>query len=752
MFRPGLIETPEKLIKSCISSMELLSYSNDRITFRTVSGMERFAFVSSADPAMNELKKQGAAERKNGLLELSVFENVLRVRYCEGDALPAENLPLVCRMPDGSSRQISANEDDDAFFFSNGKFDLSFNKKNGGINLSCGNCSLELGGEEKNYFYHWDALGTGVCRIAETGEPLAVEKISLSCNEFIYGFGEQFGKLDKNGSVVDLDISDALGVTSPRCYKSVPFFMSSRGFGMFFNDSCRMRFDVGNRSKCDIQAVLDSDHLDYFIFFGPLPEILKEYTLLTGRASMLPDWSFGFWQSKLSYKSADEILEITRKMHEEDIPCDVVHLDTFYFKHDWLCDLEFDRERFPYDGKWIEELHKRNIHLSVWQIPYLPEGTRLFDRLKAAGGFVLDASGEVYNIGFCLAEDFSGGVVGIVDYTNPAAIEIMDEEFGRLMQNHGVEVIKTDFGESIPDDVVFYNGMTGKEMHNLYPFFYNQTVSRITQKYTSSSIVWGRSAWAGNQRFPLQWGGDNSSNFANMLPQLAGGLSLGMCGFTFWSCDIGGFLGKMGGKLLVRWLQLGGFLSHCRVHGYGDRELYKLPQKEKEMCRAALKLRYRLLPYILQQSQESAASGLPVLRAMALEFWDDPNTGSLCDQYMFGSGMMIAPLLTESDERKVYFPAGRWVDFFTGEEICGPVWKNCYCPPEHTLVYLREGAVIPQTEPGVTVGETLAGDWYYTICKRTVPGTSCSGNMQYCYDGTEHRFTVEGKDVDAEYL
>ena len=287
--------------------------------------------------------------------------------------------------------------------------------------------------------------------------------------------------------------------------------------------------------------------------------------------------------------------------------------------------------------------------------------------------------------------------------------------------------------------------MSGKEMHNLYPLYYNDAIYHITEKYTGRGIVWGRSAWAGNQRFPLCWGGDNSSNFDNMLPQLGGGLSLGLCGFSFWSQDIGGFLGKMGGKLLVRWLQLGCFLSHCRIHGYGDREPYRLPEPVKSLCRAALQLRYALMPYLLSESEKAVAQALPILRALVIEFQNDRTTWDISDEFLWGSDLLVAPIFTESDERDVYFPAGRWSDYFTHEEISGPCWRHFTCPEEHTLLFVLEGAVIPYTQWGCTVEETMKNPIRYLVCRRTAPGETVRDACVYRFDGSTHAVTVDGR-------
>ena len=744
-FLPGAVAAPGKLTRTCAASLKLRSFDAAHLEFETVAPRESFGSVSSADPGMNE-SPENRCPVVRGRIRFDFFaDGDVRVRYAEGNTLPENTLPMIQKFPEFSTRAARYIEGEAGCAWENGDLRFVADHATGELKFyRSGRLLITIGGTEKNYFGHWDAFNTGLCTVGESGERFAVEKFSLSPADAVYGFGESFGRLDKNGQTIDLDIQDALGVTTPRCYKAVPFCCSTQGYGVFFNTSGRMRFDIGARSRCDLQVAVDDDHLDYFLFFGTVKEVLLRYTELTGRPPLPPEWSFGFWQSKISYRSAEEICEITRKLHEEGFPCDVIHLDTHWFRHDWLCDLEFDPVRFDPRKKWREELRSRGVRLSVWQLPYIPSGSRLFARLKEAGGFVKDRNGKSYDCGICFARDFGGGEVCIVDYTNPAAIEIMDEELGRLMTVNGVDVVKTDFGEGIPDDACFHNGMSGRQMHNLYPFYYNKAVFEITKKHTGRGIVWGRSAWAGNQRFPLCWGGDNSGNFDNMLPQLGGGLSLGLSGFPFWSQDIGGFLGKMGGKLLVRWLQLGCFLSHCRIHGYGDRELYKEPEPVRSLCRAALQLRYSLMPYLLSEAEKAAEEGLPILRALVIEFQDDRTTWAISDEFLWGSGFLVAPLFTESDERDVYFPAGRWVDYFTREEYSGPCWRRLTCPEEHTLLFVREGAVIPYTRWACTVEETMKNPRSFLVCRRTTPGETIRDECVYRFDGRSHTVTVSG--------
>ncbi len=265
------------------------------------------------------------------------------------------------------------------------------------------------GGPEKDNFRNWDSYNTGITRIFSgtgTGSPVAVENFDLAYNECIYGLGEHFIKLNKVGQTIDLNMVDAMGVTTPRAYKNIPFFVSTHGYGIFFNHSSLMTYWVGSMSAVDTQVAAEDDFLDYYIITGDIKQVLSSYTDLTGKGVVPPKWSFGYWQSKISYSSAEEVLEIARKMREYNIPCDVICLDTFWYKADWFCDLEFAPDRFPDPAAFLRQLAELGIKVSLWQLPYIPEGSALFDDLKAVDGFVKDAKGGIYNSGICLHPRF----------------------------------------------------------------------------------------------------------------------------------------------------------------------------------------------------------------------------------------------------------------------------------------------------------------------------------------------------------
>lgn len=550
-----------------------------------------------------------------------------------------------------------------------------------------------VGGGESNLMGMWDTFPTGISRTPVPGHRLATEVFSISEDECVYGFGEQFGRLDKVGQTIDVDMQEAMGTVTPRAYKNVPFWVTTAGWGVFANHDARLTAWIGSRSAPQLQVAVDDDWLDVFVFVGDVRQVLGAYTELTGRPNVPPDWSFGFWQSKISYSSAAETLEVAERMRAEDLPFDVLHLDTHWFRRDWFCDLEFDPERFPDPAGYFDAMGEMGVKVSLWQLPYLPEGSALFDDLAAVDGFVRRDDGSLYDIGLCYTPDWEGGRVGCIDVTNPRAVEVYQRWLGTLF-DLGARAIKVDFGEQAPVDGTYHDGAPGHRMHNRYPLLYNRAVAEATHAKTGEWIIWARAAFAGSQRYPLHWGGDSSARWDNLVADVAGGLSLGLCGFPFWSMDIGGFMGEPDDALLLRWLQAGLFLSHSRIHGFGNRELYDRGVTT-DRARDLLHLRYRLLPYLLGHAHRSAPAGVPLARPLVVDHPDDPTTWHLSDQWLLGDDLLVAPVAHPDGHRRVYLPAGEWVHWFTGEHHRGPTWLSTHSPIDHFPLYQRAASLIP---------------------------------------------------------
>jgi len=299
-----------------------------------------------------------------GRLRFDVLtDSIVRVRYAEGESVPENVTPMVVGRFDGptesrvetTARSALLTTADAVLEVGLQPFTLRLRNRKGD-EVCC------AGGRDKNFFNDfgiiWDSYNTGICRTHETGSPLAVEVFALRPHEAVYGFGEKFIRLNKVGQTIDLNMVEALGVTTPRSYKNVPFFMSTRGYGVFFNHSARMTCWVGSLCAADLQVAVEDDFLDYFLILGDLKGILSRYTDITGKGRVPPKWSFGYWQSKISYQSAEETLDVVHRMRAAEVPMDVLHLDTYWFREDWRCDLEFDPVRFPDPAAYMAELER----------------------------------------------------------------------------------------------------------------------------------------------------------------------------------------------------------------------------------------------------------------------------------------------------------------------------------------------------------------------------------------------------------
>jgi alpha-D-xyloside xylohydrolase len=504
----------------------------------------------------------------------------------------------------------------------------------------------------------------------------------LAPNEKLFGCGESFTRLNKRGQKVVLWTCDALGVQTPALYKPIPFFLSDRGYGMFVHASTPMTFDFGQAYDSTTTLHVGDDELDVFVFLGSPREILSEYTALTGRSPMPPVWSFGLWMSRITYKSEAETREVAAQLREHRIPCDVIHLDTGWFETDWRCDYKFSESRFSDPAKMIRDLRKQGFRISLWQLPYFTPTNPLYREAVAKGYMVRDARGQA------ATED------AILDFSNPEAVRWYQGLLAGLLKM-GVGAIKVDFGESGPLAGHYASGRSGWYEHNLYPLRYNQAAADVTREVTGENVIWARSAWAGSQRYPLHWGGDAENTDGGMAASLRGGLSLGLCGFSFWSHDIGGFVQKSPEALYRRWLPFGMLTSHSRCHGVPPKEPWPYGESFTDAFRAAVELKYRLMPYVITQAQESAAHGWPLLRTLFFEFPEDPTSWLIEDEYFFGRDILVAPLMEETTGRQVYLPPGNWIDYQTRRAIAGGQWHWIETGKIPCVILVREGAVVP---------------------------------------------------------
>jgi alpha-D-xyloside xylohydrolase len=529
--------------------------------------------------------------------------------------------------------------------------------------------------------------------ITDSGEHYIREQLSLEIGEFVYGLGERFGPLVKNGQVVDIWNADA-GTSSEQAYKNVPFYLTNRGYGVFVNHPGLVSFEVGSEAVSRMQFSVAGQTLEYLLIYGPTPaEILRKYTGLTGRPALPPPWSFGLWLSTSFTTSYDEptVTEFVDGMASRDLPLSVFHFDCFWMREFQWCDFTWDSRTFPDPSAMLSRLKERGLRVCVWINPYIAQRSPLFAEGVAGGYLLRKPDGEVWQ-----TNKWQAGM-GIVDFTNPDAREWYSGKL-RALLDMGVDCFKTDFGERIPTDVVWSDGADPERMHNFYSYLYNQTVFELLRAYRGEqeAVVFARSATAGGQRFPVHWGGDCESTFVSMAESLRGGLSLAISGFGFWSHDIGGFEGRPDPAVFKRWIPFGLLCTHSRLHGSDS---YRVPwlfdEESVEVLRRFTRLKAQLMPYIYGQAVVAARDGMPVLRPMVAEFPDDPACAHLDRQYMFGDRLLIAPVFTASGETSYYIPAGTWTHLQTGAAVRGPAWVHDVSDFQTVPVFVRPGSVLP---------------------------------------------------------
>lgn len=577
-----------------------------------------------------------------------------------------------------------------------------------------------------------DALPFSFVRRSSDHRQQAAASFSLHGNEKIVGYGESFGPLDKRGQKLVLYVSDALGAENDKMYKPIPFFLSSRGYGMFIHTAAPVSADVGSTYISNHLLMTGDSTLDIFLFFGEPKEVLDEYTRLVGKSAMPPLWSFGLWMSRITYNSEEQVRTVARELREHRIPSDVIHIDTGWFETDWRNDYRFAESRFDDPKAMMDDLDELGFHVSLWQLPYFVPKNALFDTIVERGLAVKDAQGGLP------AED------AVLDFTNPRTVDWYQEKLRGLLEM-GVGAIKVDFGEAAPANGLYANGSTGLFEHNLYPLRYQQAVAEVTRTTTGEDIMWARSAWAGSQRFAVHWSGDSHVSDTAMAATLRAGLSLGTCGFSFWSHDIGGFFGRPGPELYERWAAWGMLTSHSRTHGNPPREPWTYDSQDPDFearFRRIVEMKYRLMPYVYAQAKDSSERGLPMLRALYIEFPDDPGSWLVEDQYLFGSSMLVAPML-EADQttRDVYLPPGVWFDYQTGERIEGSSWVELKPGEIPAVILVRSGTLLPHVELAQSTSQI---DWSSLEVRLFADdGETASGLVCFPNEGALHTIKTE---------
>ena len=529
--------------------------------------------------------------------------------------------------------------------------------------------------------------------LTEKYQPYMMNELSLSVGECVYGLGERFTACVKNGQVVDTWNEDG-GTASQIAYKSIPFYMTNKGYGVFVDSSDQVSFEVASEKVEYVGFSVPGEKLNYVFFYGPSPkEILNQYTAMLGRPALPPAWSFGLWLSTSFTTNYNEetTSSFINGMFERDIPMRVFHFDCFWMKAFHWCDFEWDKDCFPDIKGTLQRYHEKGLKICVWINSYIAQGTPFFKEGAEKGYLLKRADGK----GVWQTDNWQAGM-GLVDFTNPDAVKWYTDKL-RTLLDAGVDCFKTDFGERIPVDVVYYDGSDPHAMHNYYTFLYNKAVFNLLKevKGEQEAVLFARSATAGSQQFPVHWGGDCFANYPSMAETIRGGLSFAMSGFSFWSHDISGFESTATPDLYKRWAAFGLLSSHSRLHGSGS---YRVPWLfDEEACDVVAhfsKLKCRLMPYLYAKAIEAHKEGTPMMRPMVFEFTADPAVSYLDSQYMLGDALLAAPILREDSVCQYYLPKGVWTHLLSGEVRNGGCWQEDTYDYFSLPLYVKENTLL----------------------------------------------------------
>ena len=557
--------------------------------------------------------------------------------------------------------------------------------------------------------------------ISLAGTEIRVAK-QLHDDEHVYGFGEKTGRLDKRGwklggynYVMWNSDTPAYDSSTDPLYVDVPFFMVTRhgrAHGIFLDSTWRSFFDIG-REQPDLLAFgAAGGDLDYYFINGPDPKkVIERYTALTGRMPLPPLWSLGYNQCRWSYYPESRVRLLADTFRQKQVPADGIWLDIHYMKD--YQPFTWNHDRFPAPKKMISDLRAQGFHLVTILDGHPPalKGYAPYDSGIAGDDFVKLPDGKVYEGPVWPSQAGEHPLSVFPDFSRPATREWWGNLYKSLL-DVGVAGIWNDMDEpsvfdtpngTMPADVIFNNEgqpTTSLEIHNVY----GQLMSRSTFEGVSRlqpdqrAFVLTRSTFAGGQRYAAVWTGDATADWSSLRQSVSMLLGLGISGFPFVGSDIGGFVQMPSAELCTRWLQVGVFYPFMRMHtaiDTPDKEPWSFGWRFEAINKRAIELRYELLPYIYTVMQHASETGVPALRPLFLEFPDDEHAAAIDDEFLFGSGLLVAPVLWEGAEgRDVYLPAGDWFDYWTGKRYAGNSTISIPVTLNSIPLFVRGGAFI----------------------------------------------------------
>jgi alpha-glucosidase len=669
--------------------------------------------------------------------------DLIRVRASFRKQLPGRDHSWAIAKEEWAAVGWNLKETPDSVVISTGELDVVVRRSPLLIEFRDAKTQQLINSDERPMMFDAKGAMAGMMFDPKAGTFISVAK-KLGFDEHFYGLGEKAARLDKRRSFFTNWNSDTPGYTEGKdpIYQTIPFYIGlqrGQAYGIFFDNSYRSYFDFGKNSQAYAAFGAEGGEMNYYFFYGPqIKKILSRYTELTGRMPLPPMWALGNQQSRWSYYPDTMAEEVVRQYRERDLPLDVLHLDIDYMQGYRV--FTWNTDRFPNPKAFTEKLKQQGVKVVTIVDPgvkYLPpaidanaattvsknpelapqdKSYYVFNQGVEKGYFQKRKSGELF------IPRVWPGESTFVDFTLPDARRWWGDLHHAYTDN-GVAGIWNDMNE--PSDFVDQTGKnqidvvshdegensTHAKNRNVFALLMARATYEGLERLQPDKrpYIITRAAYAGIQRYSTMWTGDTNSTWDSLALSLPMYQTLGLSGEAFVGSDVGGFIGRGNGELLVRSYQVSFLVPFCRNHkvidGY-DQEPWRFGKFYEDIIRKYLKLRYRLLPFLYTRLEEAHQTGMPLFRPLMLNYQHDSNTLNLDDEFMIGEDLLVAPILQPNQtSRLVYLPEGVWYDYWTGKKQTGGTMIRVDAPLEVVPMFVRGGSIIPEGPEMNYVGE-----------------------------------------------
>lgn len=544
-------------------------------------------------------------------------------------------------------------------------------------------------------------------------------RFRLEPNEIFFGGGEWFNRFARKKGKINLSAHESPEFSQyHQTYSTIPLFYSSRGFAIFLLNSNPSTWNIQPQKRIlEISAAGGS--ADWIFFYGPsLKQILQQYTALTGRPPLIPRWGFGLWATSYPQEHQNRVEEVAHAHQEHHIPLDAIILDYHWEEH--YHNFQWRKSLFPQPDQMIRNLLSKGIKTGLIFTPFennrnLPLQKRALNLIyhNLPGEAHRDDERDLPGYTEALTKGYFAhpntrwwfGSGGMIDFTHPDACHWWGSRL-KPLYDQGIAFFKNDDGEYLPDDSKAFIGMDGREYHNLYGFYYGRAIAEgMGQLDNRRPLIYGRSVWAGSQRYPALFLGDQKPNFRNIRRTMRAGLNMSLMGFAYWTADIFGLGGKTTPETHIRYAQWALFNPIARYfwrppHIDPTRFPWSHNMDVEENFRFYTNLRYHLLPTYQNLAWEAHLTGIPIIRPLILEF-NELTLADVDDQFMLGSALMFTPVCNSRvQERQVVLPEGTWYDFWSTKEWSGKQVIDVAAPLDRLPIFIRGGQIVT-TSPEV---------------------------------------------------